>query len=79
MKNLFGINGVRVKTFVVEPNDNRELNKFLESDNEEDWFNKVKEMCDTLGYASNIKEYKNRVSALLECVRAIIKNINELA
>ena len=22
------------------------------------WFNKVKEMCDTLGYASNIKEYK---------------------
>lgn len=25
---------------------------------------------------SNIKEYKNRVSALLECVRAIIKNVN---
>ena len=30
MKNLCGITGIRVKTFVVEPNDNFELNTFLE-------------------------------------------------
>ena len=29
-----------------------------ENDNEEDWFNKVKDCCDALGYASNMKEYK---------------------
>ncbi len=29
------------------------------SDNEEVWFNKVKLCCDTLGYALNMKEYKN--------------------
>ncbi len=29
-----------------------------ENDDKEVWFNKVKEMCDELGYASNIKEYK---------------------
>ena len=28
------------------------------SDDKDTWFNKVKEMCDELGYASNIKEYK---------------------
>ena len=28
------------------------------SDDKETWFNKVKELCDELGYASNIKEYK---------------------
>ena len=28
------------------------------NDDKETWFNKVKEMCDELGYASNIKEYK---------------------
>ena len=27
------------------------------------WFNKVKEMCDELGYASNIKEYKKNPEA----------------
>ena len=26
--------------------------------NKEEWFNKVKEMCDELGYASNMKDYK---------------------
>ena len=24
----------------------------------DDWFNKIKEMCDELGYASNMKDYK---------------------
>ena len=29
------------------------------NDDKETWFNKVKEMCDELGYASNMKDYKN--------------------
>lgn len=29
-----------------------------ESDNQEEWFQKIKDMCDELGYASNMKEYK---------------------
>ena len=28
------------------------------TDDKDTWFNKVKELCDELGYASNIKEYK---------------------
>lgn len=31
---------------------------FDENDDKDTWFNKVKELCDELGYASNIKEYK---------------------
>lgn len=31
---------------------------YNDSDDKETWFNKIKEMCDSLGYASNIKEYK---------------------
>ena len=34
-----------------------------ENDDKEVWFNKVKELCDELGYASNIKEYKQNPSA----------------
>ncbi len=35
------------------------LNKYYdEKDSEEEWFNKMKKMCDELGYASNMKEYK---------------------
>ncbi len=35
------------------------INKYYDpNDNEEEWFNKMKEMCDELGYASNMKEYK---------------------
>lgn len=33
-------------------------NYYDEKDDKETWFNKVKELCDKLGYASNIKEYK---------------------
>ena len=28
------------------------------NDDKDTWFNKVKTMCDELGYASNIKDYK---------------------
>lgn len=39
------------------------LNKYYdENDSEEVWFNKMKEMCDELGYASNMKEYKQNPS-----------------
>jgi hypothetical protein len=44
------------------------LNDTLKTNNEESKYLFSKD--------SNIKEYKNRVSALLECVRAIIKNVN---
>lgn len=33
-------------------------NYYDEDDTEEVWFNKMKSMCDSLGYASNMKEYK---------------------
>ena len=34
------------------------LNKYISLDNKEIWFNNIKLMCDELGYASNMKEYK---------------------
>ena len=35
------------------------FDKYYDSNDDKDtWFNKVKEMCDELGYASNIKDYK---------------------
>lgn len=36
---------------------------YSESDTSEEWFNKVKLMCDKLGYASNMKEYKQNPDA----------------
>ena len=33
-------------------------NYYNEEDTEEVWFNKIKELCDKMGYASNMKEYK---------------------
>jgi glutamyl-tRNA synthetase len=30
----------------------------MDLSDQESWFNKIKEMCDELGYASNMKEYK---------------------
>jgi len=47
--------------------DTNEINSILstyiekyynELDDKETWFNKIKELCDELGYASNMKEYK---------------------
>ena len=38
---------------------NTYINKYYdENDDKETWFNKVKELCELYGYASNIKEYK---------------------
>ncbi len=39
------------------------LNTYIEKyynelDTQEEWFNRIKEMCDNLGYASNMKDYK---------------------
>ena len=34
-----------------------------ENDDKETWFNKVKELSDELGYASNMKEYKENPDA----------------
>lgn len=34
------------------------LNVYSEDDDKDMWFNKIKELCDKLGYASNMKEYK---------------------
>ena len=31
---------------------------YVPNDDKDTWFNKVKELCDELGYASNIKDYK---------------------
>ena len=38
--------------------DNYLNNYYNELDTEEEWFNKIKELCDKMGYASNMKEYK---------------------
>ena len=34
------------------------INKYFDITDKEAWFNNIKEMCDELGYASNMKEYK---------------------
>ena len=34
------------------------IEKYLVLDNQEEWFNNIKSLCDELGYASNMKEYK---------------------
>ena len=34
------------------------LEIYSESDDKETWFNKIKELCDKLGYASDMKAYK---------------------
>ena len=33
-------------------------NYYNENDDKETWFNKIKELCEKMGYASNMKEYK---------------------
>jgi glutamyl-tRNA synthetase len=37
---------------------NTYMNKYVELNDKETWFNNIKLMCDELGYASNMKEYK---------------------
>lgn len=35
------------------------LEKYIDLSNKDTWFNNIKLMCDELGYASNMKDYKN--------------------
>ena len=35
------------------------IEKYLDLSNQEEWFNNIKLLCDELGYASNMKDYKN--------------------
>jgi glutamyl-tRNA synthetase len=37
---------------------NNYIEIYSESDDKETWFNKIKEVCDKLGYASDMKTYK---------------------
>ena len=51
------------KAFITELVD-LYLNEYYdEKDDNSEWFNKVKELCERLGYASNIKEYKKNPDA----------------
>ena len=34
------------------------MSKYIELNDKDTWFNNIKLMCDELGYASNMKEYK---------------------
>lgn len=34
------------------------INSYDQNDNEEEWFNKIKNICDNYNYASNMKDYK---------------------
>ena len=38
---------------------NTYMDKYFNVDNKDSWFNGVKELTDSLGYCSNMKEYKN--------------------
>ena len=56
---------------------------YNESDDKETWFNKIKELCDKLGYASNMKEYKENpdnfkgsVADLTTAIRVAITTSN---
>lgn len=42
---------------------NTYYNKYMDLSSKDIWFMKVKEMCDKLGYASNIKDYKKNPDA----------------
>ncbi|MGM9882402.1 MAG: glutamate--tRNA ligase, partial [Bacilli bacterium] len=35
------------------------MDKYFDISNKDDWFNKIRELADELGYCSNMKEYKN--------------------
>ncbi len=52
----------------INVQNKEEINKIIDTyfekyydatNSQEEWFTKLKEMCDVLGYASNMKEYKN--------------------
>jgi len=49
---------INSKDDIVDILDEYINNYYDENDDKETWFNKIKLMCDKLGYASNMKEYK---------------------
>lgn len=60
---LFNSNEYEFQKIIDKQEINTVLNTYMtkyynESDDKETWFNKIKELCDKLNYASNMKEYK---------------------
>ena len=60
---LFNSNEYEFQKITDKQEINTVLNTYItkyynESDDKETWFNKIKELCDKLNYASNMKEYK---------------------
>ena len=60
---LFNSNEYEFQKITDKQEINTLLNTYItkyynESDDKETWFNKIKELCDKLNYASNMKEYK---------------------
>ena len=60
---LFNSNEYEFQKITDKQEINTLLNTYVtkyynESDDKETWFNKIKELCDELNYASNMKEYK---------------------
>ena len=54
------------------------INEYIDLSNKDNWFNNIKLMCEKLGYASNMKEYKNNPSAFKGNV-ADISNVLRVA
>lgn len=60
---LFNSNEYEFQKITDKQEINTVLNTYItkyynESDDKETWFNKIKELCDKLNYASNMKDYK---------------------
>ena len=60
MKDLYNSFEEKPEWISMEDIENfeKQMKETNESLNEEEWFNNIKAMCDKLGYASNMKEYK---------------------
>ena len=60
---LFNSNTYEFQTITDKTEINNILKNYInkyynETDDKETWFNRIKELCDELGYASNMKDYK---------------------
>mgnify|MGYP001138127148 CR=1 FL=1 len=55
----YEFNKITDKEEIIKIMENYLNSVFNSSDNEDIWFNKIKELCNTMGYASDMKEYKN--------------------
>ena len=51
---------------------------YNESDTQEEWFNRIKELCNSLNYATDMKAYKNDSSSYKGSV-VDVKNIIRIA